>query len=107
MGESVGVTAAYDVCVDVKEFPSRYQELRLGLLIEWYRLRLWARHVLSKEEQARVEVIHASLWGLFEYIFTQIPEAFQQGHQSMDDCGQRTGLPKVDERSGKVHILSH
>ncbi|KAL6716894.1 hypothetical protein ACLMJK_004806 [Lecanora helva] len=90
------ITTAYDVYLDVKEFPSQYQVLRMGLLIERYRLELWANHVLSKEEQDRVKLSrdYWPLWKLFESIFTQILEAFQQGNQTMEDYGQHTGLPK-------------
>lgn len=102
------ITAAYDVYLDVKEFPSAYQELRMGLLIERYKLELWANHVLSEEEQERVKISRTywPLWKLFESIFTQILEAFQEGNQTMEDYGQHTGLPKNDGLSGKTQIVT-
>lgn len=99
------VTTAYDVYLDVKEFPSEYQELRMGLLIERYKLELWANHVLSEGERERVKVSRRywPLWKIFESIFTQILEAFQEGNQTMDEYGRHTGLPKNDGLSGKFH----
>ena len=96
------ITTAYDVYLDVKDFPSAYQELRMGLLIERYKLELWANHVLSNEEQERVRYSRSywPLWKLFESIFIQILEAFEEGNQTMEDYGQHTGLPKNDGVSG-------
>ena len=101
------ITAAYDVFLDVKEFPSAYQELRMGLLIERYKLELWANHVLSQAEQERVKVSRSywPLWNLFKSIFSQILEAFQEGNQTMEDYGQYTGLPRNDGLSGKTQRM--
>lgn len=104
------VTAAYDLYLEVKDFPSTYQELRMGLLIERYKLELWASHVLSENEQNRVKLSMSSrdwgLWKLFESIFHKILETFQEHNEIMEDYGQQTGLPKKDGLSGKDEILT-
>ena len=77
----------------VKDFPPAYQELRMGLLIERYKLDLWASHVLSKNEQDRVKMSSRDwgLWKLFESIFNKILETFQEHNDIMDNCGEQTG----------------
>lgn len=96
------VTAAYDLYLGVKDFPSTYQELRMGLLIERTKLDLWASHVLSDHEQDRVKMSSRDwgLWKLFESIFNKILETFQEHNDIMDTYGQQTGLPKQDGLSG-------
>lgn len=42
------VVAAYDVYLEVTEFPSTYQDIRIGFLIERYRLELWANEIISE-----------------------------------------------------------
>ena len=42
------VVAAYDVYLEVTEFPSTYQDIRIGFLIERYRLELWASEIISE-----------------------------------------------------------
>ena len=52
----IAVWKAYNTYLDVKEFPSAYQDLRVGLLIEKYKLELWANHVLSEGRQEEVKL---------------------------------------------------
>ena len=96
------VTAAYDLYLEVKDFPSTYQELRMGLLIERYKLDLWASHVLSEHEQDRVKMSSRDwgLWKLFESIFNKILECFEEYNETMENYGQHTGLPKKEGFSG-------
>lgn len=100
------VETAYDAYLNVKEFPSTYQELRLGLLIERYRLELWANHVLSKEKQEEVKLCQEywPLWKIFESIFCLMIKAFQDSDQSMENYAQNMGLPRHDGLSGDFHI---
>ncbi len=104
------VTAAYDLYLEVQDFPSTYQELRMGLVIERYRLQLWASHVLSEHEQNRVRASMSSgewgLWKLFESIFNKILETFQEYNEIMENYGQQTGLAKKDELLGKDETLT-
>ncbi len=39
------VMAAYDLYLEVKDIPSDYADLRMGLLLEHQRLELWGSHV--------------------------------------------------------------
>ena len=96
------VTAAYDLYLEVKDFPSTYQELRMGLLIERTKLDLWASQVLSDHEKDRVKMSSRDwgLWKLFESIFNKILETFQEHSDIMDNYGQQTGLPNKDGLSG-------
>jgi hypothetical protein len=102
------VTTAYDFYLEVKDFPSAYGELRMGLLIERYKLELWASHVLSEHEQGRVEISSSDwgLWRLFESIFNKILEAFQEHNDIMENYGQNTGLLKKDGMSGNAQSLT-
>ncbi|KAL2047204.1 hypothetical protein N7G274_001223 [Stereocaulon virgatum] len=92
------VTAAYDTYIQVVEFPASYQELRMGLMIERYRLDLWGRHVLAEYEIERgtLPTHDIGLWKLFEAIFTKILEAFQENHQMMENYGTHTGILKQE-----------
>ncbi|KAM0798968.1 prion-inhibition and propagation-domain-containing protein [Usnea florida] len=97
------VTTAYNLYLEIQDFPSTYQEMRMGLLIERYRLQLWASHVLSEYEQNRVRTSMSSnewgLWKLFESIFNKILETFQEHNEIMESYGQQTGVAKKDELS--------
>ena len=42
------VVAAYDLYLDVTDFPSTYQDIRIGFMIERYRLELWASEIISE-----------------------------------------------------------
>lgn len=96
------VTAAYDTYLGVVEFPTAYQELRMGLMIERYRLELWGRHVLAEYEhdKHRLPPQEYGLWKLFEAIFSKILEAFQENNQAMENYGAHTGLPRQEGLSG-------
>lgn len=102
------VTAAYDTYIQVVEFPASYQELRMGLMIERYRLDLWGRHVLAEYEIERgnLPTHDIGLWKLFEAIFTKILEAFQENHQMMENYGTHTGILKQEGLSGMYVSLN-
>jgi hypothetical protein len=108
------VTTAYDTCLDVRDFPSTYHELRMGLVIEKKKLELWSSSVLSEHEQERVRMSPKDwgLWKLFESIFLKMLEAFQESEQTMENSGRYTGLPmQQDSTSGmyemSFHLRSH
>jgi len=101
------VTTAYDTYLGIKEFPSAYQELRVGLLIERYKLELWANQALSEEEQERAKLSQKywPLWELLDSIFNQMLEAFRRGDQTMETYLQHTRLRRTVTFSGNVQIL--
>ena len=101
------VITAYDLYLEVKDFPSTYQELRMGLLIERYKFELWARHVLSEHEQDRIKMSSPDwgLWKLFESIFNKILETFEEHDDIMETYGQDTGvLAKKDRLSSNAML---
>lgn len=97
------VTGAYDFYLQVKEFPATYHEIRVGLLIERYRLEQWGSHVLSepKQKQAQNSPHDASLWKFFGFVLNLMFAAFQESSQTMDNYGQFAGVPQKDSLSGK------
>lgn len=102
------VTTAYDICLDVRDFPSTYHELRMGLVIERKKLELWSDLVLCEQERERVKMSPKdwSLWKIFESVFSKMLEAFEESHQTMENYGQHTGLPRQqDSPSGTLNPL--
>lgn len=97
------VTGAYDFYLQVKEFPATYHEIRIGLLIERYRLEQWGNHVLSesKQKQAQNSSHDESLWKLFAFVLNLMFVAFQEISQTMDNYGQFAGVLQKDNLSGK------
>ncbi len=89
------VTTAYNVCLDVREFPKSYHEFRMGLVIEKKKLELWAIAALSENEQQRIKQSSKdwALWKIFEAVFAKMLEAFEESHQTMEKLGNHTGLP--------------
>lgn len=102
------VTAAYDTYIQVVEFPSAYQELRVGLMIERYRIDLWRRHVLAEYEiePGNLPTHDIGLWKLFELIFKNILGAFQENHQMMENYGAQNGIIKQEGLSGILQFAS-
>ena len=94
------VMAAYDLYLEVKDVPSEYQDLRMGLLLEHQRLELWGSHVLAEyyDEQNRFKLSqkHINTWRTMEWIFGRIREAFIENSLILDDFGQQLGLPTGD-----------
>lgn len=98
------VMSAYNLYLEVKEVPSEYQDLRMGLLLEHQRLELWGSHVLAEyyDEQNRsmLSQKHINTWRTMEWIFGRIREAFIENNQILDDYGQQLGLPAQGDSSG-------
>ncbi len=96
------VTMAYDVYLAVKDFPTTYQEIRIGFLIERYRLEQWGNHVLSEPEQRRVEQSShdEGLWKLFESVLASMFAAFQESTRTMENYNQFAGVPQKDGLAG-------
>lgn len=98
------VMSAYDLYLEVKDVPSEYEDLRMGLLLEHQRLELWGSHVLAEyaDEQNRIKLSQkqVSTWRMMEWIFNRIKEAFIENNQILDDFGQQTGLPAQGDYSG-------
>ena len=98
------VMSAYNLYLDVKDVPSEYQDLRMGLLLEHQRLELWGSHVLAEyyDEQNRSQLSqkHINTWRTMEWIFGRIREAFIENNQILDDYGQQLSLPAQGDSSG-------
>lgn len=104
------VMSAYNLYLDVKDVPSEYQDLRMGLLLEHQRLELWGSHVLAEyfdeRNRSRLSQKHVTTWQTMEWIFGRIMEAFVENNQILDDYGQQLGLPAQGNSSGKKRPLS-
>ena len=50
------VMSAYNLYLEVKDVPSEYEDLRMGLLLEHQRLELWGSHV-------RIFEVHCPYFG--------------------------------------------
>lgn len=76
------VKATYDLYLDVRDFPSSYQELYFCFQIERQRVELWGIHVLSDQQRSELEASHnpsdVNLWKLFQTILHQILSAFHE-----------------------------
>ena len=98
------VMSAYDLYLEVKDVPSEYQDLRMGLLLEHQRLDLWGNHVLSEyyDEQNRSKLSqkHINTWRTMEWIFGRIQQAFVENSQILDDYGSAMALPSQGDSSG-------
>ena len=96
------LTTAYDLSLDVKNFPTSYHDIRMGLVIERKKLELWALSALSETEQQRIKEAHSpsdwALWKIFEAIFIQMLEAFEEGYLKMEGIGNQTGLPTQQDK---------
>lgn len=111
------VMSAYDLYLEVKDVPSEYEDLRMGLLLEHQRLELWGSHVLAEyyDEENRFKLAkkHIHTWRTMDWIFNRIRDAFMENNQILDDYGQQMGLPAQGDSSGnrkpspraKVHTL--
>ena len=99
------VSKAYDLYIEVQDFPDTYGKLRMALLIERYRLEKFKDHVLaiSDEEKKRIQTSpkDVAFWKLCEFIFSKILETFNRSSQTMEQYGQRTGLPEQKNTSGE------
>ena len=98
------VMSAYDLYLEVKDVPSEYEDLRMGLVLEHQRLELWGSHVLAEyyDEQNRFKLSQKDIntWKTMEWIFGRIKEAFIENNQILDDYGQQLGLPNQGDSSG-------
>ncbi|KAF6226626.1 hypothetical protein HO173_012456 [Letharia columbiana] len=97
------VMSAYDLYLEIKDVPSEYEDLRMGLLLEHQRLELWGSHVLAEyhdeRNRSRLFQKHITTWRTMEWIFSRIREAFIENNQILDDYGQQMGLPAQGESS--------
>ena len=98
------VMSAYNLYLEVKDVPSEYQDLRMGLLLEHQRLELWGNHVLGEysdeQNRSRLSEKHINTWKTMEWIFGRIRQAFIENNQILDDYGQQLGLPAQGDSSG-------
>ena len=98
------VTAAYDVYLNVKEFPTTYRELRTAFMVERYRLEIWGEKMLSDVQRQREELGHdnVALWKLFQAVFDAMWAAFQESSKTLEDFGHIAGVPKSGDMSGQL-----
>ena len=98
------VMSAYDLYLEIKDVPSEYQDLRMGLLLEHQRLVLWGNHVLSEyyDEQNRSKLSqkHINTWRTMEWIFGRIKQAFLENSLVLEEYGEKLDLPSQGESSG-------
>lgn len=96
------VLSAYNLYVNIKEFPSTYIDLRVSFMIEKYRLTQWGEHMLSEVEQRRLEQSEQDigLWQLFQMVVDKMWSIFQENSELMDDYGKLAGVSGEQEPSG-------
>jgi hypothetical protein len=85
---------AYNLYLDVKDFPPTYIKLRLGLEIERQRLELWARQTIHNQDNLEIDQSsqHSVLWNLFKDILTNMMNAFEGGTRSMEEYEHYAGF---------------
>ena len=102
------VTAAYDRYIQHMDFLPSYQELRMGLEIERYRIDLWRRFVLAKDKTGRVNspTYEIGLWALFECILTKMLETFARILPTMEEYGAQANIISQEGLSGALQSTS-
>lgn len=102
------VMEIYDVYLAVDDFAKDYRDIRMCLLIEKYRLELWASLVIldHKESREKLSARDANLWALFELIFNSIIHSLQESSATMDRLGTRTGFPSQENSKGRTPTSS-
>ncbi|KAH0552995.1 hypothetical protein GP486_006809 [Trichoglossum hirsutum] len=90
--------AAYNLYLDVRDFPSSYLQLRLGLVIERQRLQLWAREIISQEQPPQDE----ALWRLFKLILARILGTLEGSTRTMEEYELDAGFPEMAGLSGDL-----
>ena len=101
------VEAAYDLYLEVKDFPSTYQELYVCLQIERHRLELWGSHVLSVHEQEHIKTSPSDLklWKLFQSILRKILDAFHDATQKMGSHVEQVDMTRREGFAGGPHLI--
>ena len=103
------VMSTYQLYLEVRDVPAEYKDLRMGLLLEHERLKLWGDHVLAEYKDKRniysIPENHIGTWQMMEWIFGRIQEAFVENNQILEDFGQKIGLPSQDDASGILCLL--
>ena len=98
------VMSAYDLYLDVKDVPSEYENLRMGLLVEHQRLELWGNHVLAEYHDPRnrykIPEKHENTWETMGWIFGRIEQVFLENNQILENFGHQTGLPSQGDIAG-------
>ena len=104
-----GVMSTYDLYLEVRDVPSEYKDLRMGLLLEHQRLELWGRHVLAEYKDERnlynIPEKDIAIWETMEWIFGRIKEAFIVNNQVLENFGQQIGLPSQGDAPGDIYLL--
>ena len=105
------VVGAYDLFLEVKEFPKAHRHLRLELLIERHRLTLWSNHVIK--EKLQDEKLQSSeelgCWKIFEIIFREMRDAFDHSFSIMEGYQKAETLSAAPGPLGEIPfpILVH
>ena len=102
------VIAAYDTYIQLIDNVPDYQELRMGLAIERYRIDLWRRFVLAKDKtgQGNLHTYEIGLWGLFECILTKMLEIFSEIQHTMEKYRAHASITSQEGLSGALQFAS-
>ena len=102
------VTAAYDTYIQLMDFLPDYQELRMGLEIERYRIDLWRRFVLAEDKtgQGNSPTYEIGLWALFECILTKMLETFSEIQHTLEEYGVHANIRSQEGLSGALQFAS-
>ncbi|KAI4163636.1 MAG: hypothetical protein LQ342_002670 [Letrouitia transgressa] len=93
------VLSAYNLYVNIKDFPSTYLDLHFSFRIEKFRLTQWGEHMLSEVEQKRLEQSEQDigLWQLFQVVVDKMWKIFQENSELLDDYGKLAGVSGEQE----------
>lgn len=96
------VLSAYNLYVNIKDFPSTYLDLHFSFRIEKFRLTQWGEHMLSEVEQKRLEQSEQDigLWQLFQVVVDKMWKIFQENSELLDDYGKLAGVSGEQEPPG-------
>ena len=101
------VIAAYDTYIQLMLPLPAYQELRMGLVIERYRIDLWRRFFLAqdKNEQGNLSTYGIGFWALVKCILTTMLETFSETQHTMEECGAHTHITSQEGLAGDSIFL--
>lgn len=102
------VMGAYNLFLDVKDFPKAYRHLQVELVIERHRLTLWASHVMQEKLQDEKFQSPEELgcWKIFEIIFREMLVAFEEGFGIMEGYQKSEVLSGQQKQLGKASLTS-
>ena len=98
------VMGAYDLFLDVKDFPKTYRHLQVELLVERHRLTLWASHVMQEklQDDKLQSPEELGCWKIFKFIFHEMLVAFEEGFGMMEGYQRSDILLDKQKQLGKA-----